>query len=72
MSKRKNYIKECEISEIKIYNLNGYEQKVLLEGKNKNTPIIIYLHGGPGSPIPFCAGSRGLFPEITKDFIMVY
>lgn len=72
MSKRKKYIKSCQVSEIKTYNLNGYEQKVLFEGKDRTSPIIIYLHGGPGSPIPFCAGSRGLFPEITDCFIMVY
>lgn len=44
----------------------------MLEGKKRTAPIIIYLHGGPGSPIPFCAGSRGVFPEITDQFIMVY
>ena len=60
------------MSEIKTYRLNGYEQTVLLEGKSRSAPIIIYLHGGPGSPIPFCAGSRGLFPEITEQFIMVF
>lgn len=72
MSKRKKYIESCQVSEIKTYNLNGYPQKVLLEGKKRTAPIIIYLHGGPGSPIPFCAGSRGVFPEITDQFIMVY
>ncbi len=72
MGKRKKYIESCQVSEIKTYNLNGYPQKILLEGKNNSAPIIIYLHGGPGSPVPFCAGSRGLFPEITDHFIMVY
>lgn len=72
MGKRKRYIESCQVSEIKTYNLNGYPQKVLLEGKSKSAPIIIYLHGGPGSPVPFCGGSRGLFPEITDRFIMVY
>ena len=72
MSKRKKYIESCQVSEIKTYNLNGYPQKILVEGKSKSAPIIIYLHGGPGSPVPFCAGSRGLFPEITDHFIMVY
>lgn len=72
MSRRKRYIESCQVSEIKTYTLNGYPQKILFEGKNAAAPIIIYLHGGPGSPIPFCAGSRGLFPEITDQFIMVY
>ncbi|MCM1117973.1 MAG: alpha/beta fold hydrolase [bacterium] len=72
MSNRKKYIESCQVSEVKTNSLNGYFQKVLFEGKNSTSPIIIYLHGGPGSPIPFCAGSRGLFPEITDRFIMVY
>lgn len=72
MSKRKKYIESCQVFEIKTYTLNGYPQKILFEGKKRTAPIIIYLHGGPGSPIPFCAGSRGLFPEITNQFIMVY
>lgn len=72
MSKRKKYIAGCQVSEIKTYTLGGYPQKVLFEGKSRNAPIIIYLHGGPGSPVPFCAGSRGMFPEITDRFIMVY
>lgn len=72
MGKRKKYIKSCQVSEIKTYNLDGYPQRVLFEGKSSAAPIIIYLHGGPGSPVPFCAGSRGLFPEITDRFIMVY
>ncbi len=72
VGKRKKYIASCQVSEIKTYNLNGYPQKVLIEGKSSSAPIIIYLHGGPGSPVPFCAGSRGLFPEITDRFMMVY
>ncbi len=72
MGKRKKYIESCQVSEIKTYNLNGYPQRVLFEGKSNAAPIIINLHGGPGSPVPFCAGSRGLFPEITDRFIMVY
>lgn len=31
-----------------------------------------FLHGDSGSPVPFCAGSRGMFPEITDPFILVY
>lgn len=72
MGKRKKYMGNCQVSEMKIYSLNGYPQKILFEGKNSTSPIIIYLHGGPGSPVPFCAGSRGLFPEITDRFILVY
>lgn len=69
---RKEIIAGNEISELKTYCLNGYEQKILIEGRKRDLPITIFLHGGPGSPIPFCAGCRGLFPEFTNRTIMVY
>ena len=53
-------------------NLGGYRQKIAIEGKAKDKPIVICLHGGPGSPVPFSVGCRGLFPNITDRLIMVY
>ncbi len=70
--KRKDIIKENQISEIYKFDLGGYEQKVLIEGKEKDLPVLITLHGGPGTPIPFSVGSRGLFPKFTDKFVMVY
>lgn len=70
--KRKNIIKNNEISQIYSFRLGGYIQKVLMEGKSKEIPIVITLHGGPGTPIPFSVGCRGMFPEFTDKFIMVY
>lgn len=72
MNKRMRYIHSCQVLDVKEYTLHGYPQKVLYEGKYRESPIILYLHGGPGSPVPFCAGSRGLFPDVTERFIMVY
>lgn len=70
--KRKEIIAANEISEIRTYVLGGYSQKVLIEGKRKSNPIILVLHGGPGSPIPFGVGCRGLFPELTDQATIVY
>lgn len=69
---RKQYIQSCEVSELLTVELGGYKQKILIEGKSKNLPVVICLHGGPGSPVPFSAGCRGLFPEWTVKAIMVY
>lgn len=69
--KRKNTIKENKISEIREVNLGGYSQKIMIDGKNKENPIVICLHGGPGSPIPFSVGCRGMFPEITERITLV-
>ncbi len=65
-------INKNEISELCTYTLGGYKQKVLIEGKSKELPIVITLHGGPGTPIPFSVGCRGLLPQFTDHFIMVY
>lgn len=69
---RKHIIEQNEISEIKTFLLGNIPQKVLIEGKYRDLPVVITLHGGPGTPIPFCVGCRGLFPEFTDRFIMVY
>lgn len=69
---RKNVIDGNEISQIYNFDLGGYFQKVLIEGKSRKNPIIITLHGGPGTPIPFSVGCRGMFPLFTDNFIMVY
>ncbi len=70
--KRREIIKDNEVSELYTFTLADHPQKVLIEGKSRALPIVITLHGGPGTPIPFSAGCRGLFPEFTDKFIMVY
>lgn len=70
--KRKQIIEQNEVSHIYTFNLGGVEQKVLVEGKSIKLPVVICLHGGPGTPIPFSVGCRGLFPRFTDKFIMVY
>ncbi len=69
---RKEVIKSNKVSELYRFTLGGYEQKVLIEGKSEDLPVVITLHGGPGTPIPFSVGARGLFPEFTEEMIMVY
>ncbi len=72
MAKRKDIRAGNEISELCTFSLGGYEQKVLIEGKKKELPVVLTLHGGPGTPLPFSVGCRGLFPAFTDNFIMVY
>lgn len=69
--KRKDIIKNNEISAIYEFNLGGYPQKVMIEGKSRDLPVVLALHGGPGTPIPFSAGCRGMFPAFTDKFLMV-
>lgn len=69
---RKQTIEQNGVSEIFTFSLGNIAQKVLIEGKRKNLPLVITFHGGPGSPIPFSVGCRGMFPEFTERFLMVY
>lgn len=71
-NKRKSYISSCEVSVVESVDLGGYLQKIAIEGKSKTSPVVISFHGGPGSPIPFSVGCRGLFPDFTDRLIMVY
>lgn len=70
--KRKRVILSNEISDLYSWDLGGYRQKVLVEGRSRELPVVVTLHGGPGTPVPFSVGCRGLFPEFTDRFIMVY
>lgn len=58
------------IAEIKTISLGGYPQKVLLRGNNRESPILLYLHGGPG------AGQMVLAPgyssELEKHFVVAH
>lgn len=69
---RKEIIANNQVSRLTTYKIGGYEQKVLLDEKFETSPILIFLHGGPGTPIPFSEGCRGMFPKLTDQCIMVY
>lgn len=69
--KRKAVIEANKVSTVEEFVLGGYPQKVLIEGKSDDLPVVITLHGGPGTPIPFCVGARGLFPDFTENCILV-
>ncbi len=56
-----------KISEEKFILLNGIEQWVTIKGE-RSKPIILFLHGGPGSPIsPY---SDMLYTGIWKKILL--
>lgn len=68
----KNSTSKNKVSELQQIKLQNKMQTVLLEEKSKDLPILITVHGGPGTPIPFSIGARNAFPELTDKYIMVY
>lgn len=59
---------QTKISEEKFVSINGIEQWVTIKGESSK-PIVLFLHGGPGSPISPYADV--LYKEWEKDFILV-
>jgi pimeloyl-ACP methyl ester carboxylesterase len=56
------------INEEKYVLINGIEQWVTIKGE-VSKPVILFLHGGPGSPIsPY---SDNLYEDWEKDFVIV-
>ena len=68
---RRAVIEANKVSAVEELVLGGYPQKVLTEGRSDDLPIVVTLHGGPGTPVPFCVGARGLFPQFTDKCILV-
>ncbi len=61
---------EGSISEIEKVMLGGLEQYIIIRGADKTKPVMLFLHGGPGSPE--VAFIKHYNPEIENDYVMVY
>lgn len=58
------------ISGIEEITLGGEKQYLIIRGADKSKPVMLFLHGGPGSPeLPFM---KEFNQEIEKGFVMVY
>jgi len=57
-----------QINEKRFIIINGIEQWVTIKG-DSTKPVILFLHGGPGSPLSPYADS--IYREWEKDFILV-
>jgi pimeloyl-ACP methyl ester carboxylesterase len=61
---------ESSISEIEKVILGGQEQYIIIRGADKTKPVMLFLHGGPGSPE--VAFIKHFNSEIENDYVMVY
>ncbi len=64
--------KRKKVHHFEMVSLGGVEQAVLINGKNVNNPVMLYLHGGPGFPMlpfePFDVNMR----KLEENFTIVY
>lgn len=58
------------ISEINYLSINNTKQYVLIRGKDKNKPVLLFLHGGTGASAT--ALLRKFNSQLENDFIVVY
>ncbi|AOW21091.1 alpha/beta hydrolase family protein [Urechidicola croceus] len=57
------------ITENKFITINNIEQWITIDGKDKNKPIILFLHGGPGSTMSLFDDT--VYGSWKKDFVLV-
>jgi pimeloyl-ACP methyl ester carboxylesterase len=58
------------IAKMEYAKIGGVEQFLLIRGKNKNNPVLLVLHGGPGTPE--LAMFRKFNSELENHFVVVH
>jgi len=56
------------IDETRFVELGGFRQWIMLRGQDRRAPILLFLHGGPGSPISSIAYA---YQRPWEDFFLV-
>jgi pimeloyl-ACP methyl ester carboxylesterase len=58
------------VSDVISLAIGGVDQKMIIRGRNRQNPVILFLHGGPGSTeFPF---SEGLRAVMENDFTICW
>ncbi len=60
----------ASISTIETVNLGDLDQYLIIRGADTAKPVMLFLHGGPGSPE--ISVMREMNPDLENDFLIVY
>jgi pimeloyl-ACP methyl ester carboxylesterase len=61
---------DLAIAELRRVELGGFEQTLLLRGVDRNAPVLLYLHGGPGAAqLPI---ARLYSSDLERHFVVVH
>lgn len=60
------------ISSLEEITLGGLKQWIFIRGEDKNNPILLVLHGGPGATVGCMPSSRQLAVKLVKHFTVVH
>lgn len=58
------------VASLEAVDLNGSRQWILIRGEDRDTPLLLFLHGGPGMPAMYLA--HAATRELEKDFVVVH
>lgn len=60
------------ISEMREVSLGGISQYIAIEGENRDNPVCLFLHGGPGLSLPYGVSSRHQVGTVSSHCNVVY
>jgi len=58
------------VAELTSIEVNGDEQYLLMRGRDRENPVLLFVHGGPGMPAMYLAHS--FQRELERDFVVVH
>ncbi len=58
------------VASLEEVRLGGADQWILIRGHDRNKPVLLFLHGGPGMPAMFLA--HAFQRELEHDFVVVH
>jgi len=58
------------IAKMEVVTLGGYNQTIIIRGRDKTKPVLLFLHGGPGgteAPV-----FQKAYPQLEDEFVVVH